>query len=933
MKKFLKWTAVIILILLVLLITLPFMFKGKLVELAKSEANKNLNAKVDFGDFDLSIFSSFPDFRFSMDNLSVIGVGEFENDTLAYVKSMKLDVNLMSVIKGDKIEVKEVILTRPVINAIVMHDGKANWDITKPSADTTAAAPDTAKTKFKMSLKRFEIEKGQIVYNDMQGDMHASLRDFDFNMKGDFTQDNFLLSILSEIGSFNYAMSGVGYAKDMHVKLKVDADADMPNFKFTLKENEINLNELGLGVDGFVAMPDTNINMDLKFLCKQTEFKNILSLIPAVYSKDFSSVQTAGKLSLNGFAKGTYNAVTIPAFGAHLEIAQAMFKYPSLPKSVNNINVKVDVENPDGQPDHTKIDVEKFHVEMAGNPVDVVMHVSTPVSDPNLHGEVKGRVDLSTTKEFVPLEKTDEMSGIVTADVKMKGRMSSITNKKYEEFNAQGMIGVEKMQYKTASLPYEVTINNMRLNFTPQFVELASFDSKMGNSDIKASGKIENLLQYMFQDSLVKGAFTVNSALLDLNQLTSSTSTTTATPAKTDSASAPMTVVEVPKNIDFVLNTNIGKVLYDKYDITNMLGEVIVRNARATMSNLKMNLLDGSMIMSGFYDTKNKLKPAINLNLNVSEFDIQKTCKAFVTLEKLAPICSSAHGKFSTTLTDFSGILKTDMTPDLNTLSGHGTLRTKSVSIEDYPAMVKLDEALKTDKFKKVTVSDLDLQYEFKEGRVYTKPFNTKVADIPCEISGSTGFDKTIDYKWNMELPTKMLPSQSQEMVQGWLNKAGSVAGTQAKVPDKIKATALIGGTVTNPVVKLGLKDAMKDVKNEVTTQVKEAIEQKKEEVVKDAKAEASKQAEKILADAQKAADDVKAQGAKLADDIRKQGQVGADSVNNAASGPLQKLAAKKIAEGIKKQADQKAQKVTDEANAKADKIMADAHAQADKLK
>ena len=935
MKKFLKWTSITLLVIIVLLVTLPFLFKDKLVAIAKEQANKNLNAKVDFGDFDLSIFASFPDFRFSIENVSVVGIEQFEGDTLAYLKGLKLDVNIKSVISGDQIEVNEISLNEPRINAIVLPDGKANWDIAKPSADTAAPTPEEGEpSKFKLSLKKLEISDAIISYNDMQGGMAARLNDFDFDLKGDFTQDNFLLSILSEIKGMNFEMEGVPYAKDMHVKIKVDADADMPNMKFTLKDNEFDFNELGLGVDGWIAMPDTNINMDIKFLCKQTEFKNILSLIPAVYSKDFASVKTAGKLALNGNAKGTYNASSLPAFATHLEITDAMFKYPDLPKAVNNIQIKLDVANPNGKPDATKIDLDKFHVEMAGNPLDMAMHVSTPVSDPNINGWVKGKVDMSSVKEFVPLEKSDEMSGIVTADVKLNGRMSSITNKKYEEFKAEGSITVNAMHYKTTTLPYDVLINTLQLNFTPQFVELAAFDSKMGNSDIRANGKIENFLQYVFQDSLIKGHFTLNSALLDLNQLTASTETTAATPAPTNTANAePMTVVEVPANIDFEMNSNIGKVLYDKLEITNMTGQIVVRGARLAMTNLKMNMLDGSMIMSGYYDTKNKLKPEIHYNLNISDFDIEKTAKAFVTIEKLAPIANSAKGKFSTTLNDFNGILKQDMSPDMNTLTGRGTLKTKSVVIEEYPPLAKLDDALKLNKLKKVSVQDISLEYEFKDGRVHTKPFNTKIADIPVEISGSTGFDQTLDYKWNMELPTKLMGNQGQQMVQGWMNQAGSVTGAQAKVPEKVKATALIGGTVTSPVVKLGLKDVMKDVKNEVVNQVKEKIEEKKEEVIKDAKAEASKQAEKILADAQKVADDIKANAAKAADDIRKHGNFAADSVMNSAKGPLQKVAAKKIAEGMRKQSEQKAQKVTDEANAKAEKVMADARAQADKLK
>jgi len=925
MKKLLKITGITLLVLIIALIALPFLFKDKLVKLAKDEANKNLNAKVDFGNFDLSIISSFPDFRFSIDNVSVIGVGEFDKDTLAYIKNLRTDVNIMSVISGDMIKIKEIVIDEPHINAIVMQNGKANWDITKPSADTSKPAPaaDTAKTKFKLSLKSFEIKKAQITYNDMQGKMNAALHDFDFKLAGDFTQDNFVMNILSEIQKMDFSMGGVSYAKNMHIKLKTDLDADMPNMKFTFKENEINVNELALGIEGFVAMPDTNINMDLKFFAKQTEFKNILSLIPAVYSKDFASVQTAGKQALNGFAKGTYNASTLPAFGLHLEITSAMFKYPSLPKSVNNINIITDIQNPNGKPDATVIDVNKFHIEMAGNPVDMVMHVKTPVSDPNLHGEIKGVIDLTSIKDIVPLDKGDDMSGVIKADVKMQGRMSSITNKKYEEFKAEGTFEVDKMNYKTATLPYSVLINQMKLNFTPQVVELTTFDSKLGNSDIKMQGKIENFMQYVFQDSLIKGNFSLNSNLMDLDQLmSSSTTSTTATTSTATPASS--TVTAVPSNIDFVLNTDIKKMLYSKMEITNVAGNVVVRNARASMENVKMNLLDGTMLMSGHYDTKDIRKPAINFNLNANDFDIQKTVNTFNTVKTLAPIANAAHGKFTATLNNFTGILKPDMSPDLTTLTGNGVFQTKSIGIQDYPPFVKLDDALHLNKLKNLTLNDVNLSYEFKDGRVSTKPFKINIAGIPAEISGSTGFDQTLDYKWTMEVPTKLMGAQGQQLAQGLLNKAGSALGTNIALPEKVNITAFIGGTVTKPTIKTGLKGDKSGGS---------VVDQAKAAVVSEVKQTASQQAEKLLADAQQQADALKAQAAKLSQQARDAGYRAADSLVSSVSNPLAKVAAKKAAEKMKQEADKKAQKLNDEAAAKADKILADAHAQADKLK
>ena len=102
LRKILKWSGITFLVLLILVIAAPFIFKDKLVQIVKEEANNSLNAKVDFGEFDLTLFSSFPDFRFKIKNVSVINVEPFNGDTLAYIKELSFDLNIKSVISGDK---------------------------------------------------------------------------------------------------------------------------------------------------------------------------------------------------------------------------------------------------------------------------------------------------------------------------------------------------------------------------------------------------------------------------------------------------------------------------------------------------------------------------------------------------------------------------------------------------------------------------------------------------------------------------------------------------------------------------------------------------------------------------------------------------------------------------------------------------------------
>lgn len=921
-KRILKWTGISLLLLIVLIIAAPFIFKNKIVAIVKEQANANLNAKVDFGDFDLSLISSFPDFRFKIQNVSVVGVNEFKDDTLAYIGELRTDINLKSVISGDQYQINSVVIDKARILGKILKDGKANWDIAKPSTDSTdtPAADTSAPTKFAMKLKEFKITEAHIVYDDQQGAMYAKLENFNYSLNGDFTQDNFVLNNLLDIAKTTFKMGGVAYLNEVHTHLKADLDMDMPNMKFTFKENEFSLNDLALGFDGYVAMPDTNIDMDLKFAAKQTEFKSILSLIPSVYSKDFASVKTSGKLALDGYAKGRYNASQLPAFGVNLAIINAMFKYPSLPKSVNNINVDIKVLNPNGVLDVTTVDVNKFHIEMAGNPVDITAHVKTPISDPGIKANIKGLINLASVKDFVPLEKGDNLSGIIKADISADGNMSAIDKKEFDKFKASGAFEITQMDYKTNTLPYEVKLNTMKLNFTTQFVELASFDALLGKSDIRAQGRIDNLLQYIFKDELIKGSFGIQSNLMDLNELMASTDTSTAATATVAADTAAMSVFAVPANYDFNLDAKINKVLYTNMVLENMIGNIVIRDQKVDMTNLKMNVIGGALTVNGYYETTNIKKPTVSMNLKMENFDIQTTFKTFNSVKKIAPIGEYAKGMFTATLENFKTSLNEKMEPDLAAVDANGVFKTNKVNVGGFPPFVKLGEALKIEQLKNMQVDNVNANYFIKNGRLNLEPFDVKIAGINTNISGSTGLDQTIDYKYKMEIPRSMFGGAANSALTGLMNQANAAAGTNVALGEKIKVNVSMGGTVTKPTIKTGLKEEGKGgAVSTVTTQAFNAGVDK-----------ANEEAQKILEDAKLQVEKLKAEAQVLSEKAKQEGYANADKLVEQASNPIAKIAAKKAAEVAKKEVDKKAQAILDEADVRGKKILDDAKVKAD---
>ncbi len=944
-KKIIAVVGILVVLLIASIIVLPIVFKDDIIQLVKDEANNNVNAKIDFGEFDLSLLSSFPDFSFQISDVSVIGVDTFQGDTLIYIGDLLLTVDVMSVIGGEQIAIKTIAIDELVLNAIVLKDGTANYDIAKASEEVEeeeAEEPaDTAATAFKLALNNFSISNTNIVYDDRQGGIYAKIENLDFVLQGDFTQDFTALLIATTIDALTIEMDNVKYLNKAELELFVELDADLANAKYTFKENEFRINQLVLGWDGWVAMPGDDIDLDITFGAKKTEFKNILSLIPAVYARDFESVQTSGKLTLNGFAKGTYADPSLPAFGLTLQIENARFQYPDLPKSVENINIKVNINNPGGSEDNTVIDVSKFHVELAGNPIDMHLVLKTPVSDPQIDCGLEGKIDLDKLKDVIPQEEGEEMSGLIDMNIVLSGRLSTIEEERYEEFNALGNLNITNLKYVSADLPQGAIIESMNLVFSPQYVDLIKFDVTVGKSDFHMDGKIENFIAYALTDSAVlKGSYNLSSNLLDANEFMTEEEAEAVESAE-EGDSIPMTVFEVPATIDFQLASRFDKILYDNMTMTDVNGLLIVKDEAVTMKDLQISMLKGMVTVNGTYETTNPESPTVNFDLDVKDFDIPLTFKTFNTVQKLAPITENCVGKFSTTL-KFVAELDEHMDPDMNTLTGGGIFTTDEVLIEGSETIDKLAGVLNNDKYKSLKIQNVNASYEFRDGRLHVKPFDVNVEKSKATIYGSNGFDETLDYTMDMKVPTSELGSDVNAFL-GDLLSLGSSMGADFKVPENIEVQVKITGTCSDPKVRLGNLNALGgggSVKEQVAEKIEEAVEEVKEmlneeidKAAEQAEKEAKAAAEKLIKDAEREAAKLLKEAAVLAGITKKEGYSNANQTENSASNPFQKVAAKVAADVIRKETDKQVDKILKAADKKAKQLVENAKINANKKK
>lgn len=895
MKKFITIVATLLVVLFAAAIILPIVYKSKIVALLQTEINKNVHAKVSFSDdISLSLLKNFPNFTLGINELRVIGIDEFESDTLVDIKELSCTIDIMSVIKGDAIGIRKIYLGEPRIHALVLSNGKANWDIAKPSTDTTQTT-DTTQSKFNVSLKSFEIKQGYIVYDDKTLGVFTCLNGFDYDMAGDFTQDEFVLGIQSGIKEFTMAYGGVKYLNKVNTAIKVDMEMNMPQMKFTFKENSFGLNDLTFNFDGFVQMQNDDILMDLKYDAPNAAFKSFLSLVPGMYTKDFADLKTSGSLGFNGTAKGTFNDKSLPAFTFNLNIGNAMFQYPTLPVPVKDVQVKLQVSNPDGNLNNTKVDLSKFHMDVAGDAFDAKLIATNVMQDPTIDSWLKGKVNLGNVSKFVPLENGMQVSGVITTDITAKGRVSAIEQQKFEEFNAAGQFVAQQIQFKSKDLPQGFSLTEASLNFSPKTVALTSFDAKVGQSDFKLKGDISNFFPYLFKGGVLNGKLALTSTQINANEfLTQDEAPTKPTAEDTTAMVAP----EIPANINFSFTSNIGKLIYSNMEIDEFVGGLIVNEQKLSFDHVSLKTLGAGIKMDGFYETTNHLKPTTNLNLAINDMDMQMAAKTFNTIKKLAPAIEKAYGKFSA---DFklTTTLDQHLNPIYPSLFSEGKLTIKDAEIKDVKAMEEVAKALKNDKYKTLSLKNLAINFKVENGRIYTQPFNTSVAGNSLTLSGSSGLDQTLDYKGTTTVNRAQL-GQINGALETALAGLNAKAGSNIKMSENIPLALGIKGTFTKPIITTNLAELAKQEANNLKDQAKEELERQKKLLEEKAKAEKEKL--KAEVDAKKKELETKAKAE--ADAAKQKAQAEIDKAKKEAE---ERAAAEK--ERLKKQAEEEAKK------------------------
>ncbi len=811
MSKFLKFFLVLLVLIAAAGIVFLQVLKPRLSDYIKEALNRSVEARVDYSKVDISLFRAFPGVSVTLKDLKVLGEDPEISDTLAAADKFSVAFDALSIFSGE-FKVHSLRIERPKVFISKDSTGKSNWDIF-PAAGSAKAGQDDSG--FNLLLSDFKIRDGFIAFYDSTNGSSFQVDGFNHEMKGRLSGRSSTIRTNNTVNSLSVVLGGVSWLQKAGASFNAEIDADLENKKFVLKDNRLGLNDLGIVFDGTISVLDDAVAADLDFRADKAAFKQLLSLLPAMYENNYQKLDAQGTVALTGRIKGMYKKKMLPAFELALDVSNGSFGYEGVPVRAEEIVFGGRLTNPGGEADKTSLSIPELTMKINGKPFVARLDVMTPVSDPYIDASINGTLNLSDFQQIYPI-KNLRLSGELQPNVTVKGNLSA--------FNAGGASGLRNTEaygsvvakgLKIASDTFapDIAVPSAQLKLSPGYIDLVELRAGMGESDFSATGKLENYIAFIMKKGDLKGSVDVRSGFVKLDEF--------------QNLEEEKKVLLLPANVSMQFNGIFNSVQFGDMQFERARGGIVLKDEKLDFKDITAETLGGRVTINGYYSTKGG-EPDTEFSITAAEMNVARSYKSIELLEKVAPVAEYAKGDVSAKL-NMRSRLDENLQPVPETISGKGRVETAGLVVEDFPPIRKLALLLDVNALDTLRVPETAIDFAVEKGLVTTEPFSFTVNDIAVSASGITGFDKSLDWKIGLEIPKKYIGKAGVKTITGLLQKL-PLKSMDFSLPDTVIVDASLKGSVTKPEIGLDLRKTA----DRIALRLRESLQQKVTDELRD---------------------------------------------------------------------------------------------------
>jgi hypothetical protein len=763
MKRFLKISGLVVLFLLLAVISIPFLLESHIEKIVSDYAREYLQGELTFDSVDLSLISSFPKAEVTANALTITSHGAFKADTLLSSEQVWIKIPMSGLLsKRDQgINIESFGASNLTLAIKRNKGGEVNYQVLKEQNQNSSAKGTGEPANLRLNLNHYEINNSRLWYHDEESEVTLLLDSIDHHGDGNFSSGIFDLNTqTSAILSFEYGDQN--YINQNAIQLDAVLEIDSDKSIYTFKNNRAYLNAMLLEFDGYIQLQEEGQFIDLSFENPQTSFAEFLAMIPHRYNQNVKDVESDGDFSLTGKIKGLYSDTTIPSMDIQMKTSNAAFKFPHLPKGIEQIQINASLKNTTGVLDDTFAQVNAFDFQIDEDRFKSSGTFEKLFTNPEISLQLEGSINLKNLSQAYPLNREQDLSGFLSGSLASRFDWAAVHSRNYGRIQQKGALRLKDFKFHPEELPQSLLIREAQLDFTNEKLKLNSFTGLTGQSDFKATGQIKNLIAYLFDEQTLYGNFKLNSEKLVISDFISFNES-----SQIPSDTVPLDYgSKIPKHLDFTVQASAKLVNYDQLKLQNVSGQLQVKEQSLSLNDCSMDIFGGTVLTNG------QLKgttpdPEFDFNLIFNNLKIAEAFQEIDLLKAIAPISKVLNGSFSSKMS-IRGFLDDGFSPDLRSVFGNAQteLFIKEINLENSPLLASLNEQYSFFYPEEFNSKRIRNELTIENGRILVDSFSTSYKDVRIDISGSHGFDNSLRYIATFNVPAKYLGDRVNNLIR-----------------------------------------------------------------------------------------------------------------------------------------------------------------------
>lgn len=559
-----------------------------------------------------------------------------------------------------------------------------------------------------------------------------------------------------------------------HTESTVDLDALAKTFP--LQEGVIIRGKLDAGID---------LKCRLSSLQKQDIGR--IRLGGKLALKDFELRDTTKNFEFFGNADMTFK--DSETLQAELEIRKLLLNSKHISSEVERMKAKVISTNPQ---DTTKIVSLQCELEMnklrasMGDSIKIYSGKTTLNGklSPGEKDATKPMFDFHLRTDSLFFKANDTRLALGVAGIKMKAEKV-----RDSLWIPEGALGFDRLRIRTPEFGLPIRMGKTIVTISGPKITLKDASLHIGRSDLMATGDMVGLYRAMTKNEMLTAHMSVSSNFIDCNQLINAFSAPqdTTEVAAVDTTSESMKLFILPKNVDFELQTDLKKVVFDKMTFDDVRGNIDIRNSALHMKDLKMRALDSDMEAVMVYRADSVRGGYSGFDFKIKDINVAKLVEFIPSMDTIVPMLRSFKGHVQFDVAA-EARLDSNMNIRIPTLRSAMHIKGDSLVLMDGETFAEISKMMMFKNKKKNVFDSISVNVVVEKGNVIVYPFQISIDRYRAAIGGEQGLDMNFNY--HISILKSPLPFKAGVNISGNMDKMKFRIG-KAKYKDAVTPAAI----------------------------------------------------------------------------------------------------------------------------------------------